>query len=167
MSFSNEMTVTPVEQQLAHVPGGQMWKEEPPFIQHTLFYNYILHNPNTGIPNSSSSSSQKPSSADISETEGGIIDALVSKQPDKILKKNAMQRCNGLHLILLHFSDRFGLHLSDQLILLDSNALGSTLPDGRSCSDGSGALHLILPYFSTYVVLQYVVHIALQWLLWL
>ena len=96
MSFSNEMTVTPVEQQLAHVPGGQMWKEEPPFIQHTLFYNYILHNPNTGIPNSSSSSycccsSQKPSSADISETEGGIIDALVSKQPDKILKK----KCNA------------------------------------------------------------------------
>ena len=64
-----------------------------------------------------------------------------------------MQRCNGLHLILLHFSDGFGLHLSDQLILQDSNALGSTLPDGRSCSDGSGALHLILPYFSTYVVL--------------
>ena len=94
----------------------------------------------------------------------GIIDALVSKQPDKIFKKNAMQRCNGLHLILLHFNHRFGLHLSDQLILLDSNALGSTLPDGRSCSDGSGsgALHLILPYFSTYVVLQYVVHIALQ-----
>ena len=67
-----------------------------------------------------------------------------------------MQRCNGLHLILLlHFNHRFGLHLSGQLILQDSNALGSTLPDGRSCSDGSGsgALHLILPYFSTYVVL--------------
>ena len=64
----------------------------------------------------------------------------------KFFKKNAMQRCHALHLISLHFSDGFGLHLSDQLILLDSNALGSTLPDGRSCSDGSGALHLILTY---------------------
>ena len=29
--------------------------------------------------------SQKPSSADISETESGIIDPLVSKQPENIL----------------------------------------------------------------------------------
>ena len=36
--------------------------------------------------------SQKPSSADISETESGIIDPLVSKRPGKILNVNKEKR---------------------------------------------------------------------------
>ena len=35
---------------------------------------------------------QKPSSADISETESGIIDPLVSKQPEKISNKKKLQK---------------------------------------------------------------------------
>ena len=33
--------------------------------------------------------SQKPSSADISETKSGIIDPLVSKRPEKLTEKNS------------------------------------------------------------------------------
>ena len=48
-----------------------------------------ISNPTTRIPNSCTSCCvKKPSSADISETESGIIDPLVSKQPEKILNKN-------------------------------------------------------------------------------
>ena len=42
-------------------------------------------NPTTRMPNSClSCSSQKPPSADISETESAIIDTMVSKRPEKI-----------------------------------------------------------------------------------
>ena len=59
------------------------------------FYSYLYLYPTTRIPNSSlycSSSSQKTSSADISETESSIIDLLVSKRPQQILNKKIKRR---------------------------------------------------------------------------
>ena len=56
------------------------------YIKITISPTTRIEYPTTRIPNSCSS--QKPSSAAISETESGIKDPLVSKRPKKILKKN-------------------------------------------------------------------------------